>query len=558
MLLDLDHDKSLDPTRVGFKASRLASGRKAGLPILPGFIVSAEASRPHMRLGAKGLALRGSGGARVAVTGEPVTFAADLISAGTELGPSLVVRSSTALEGSGEWAGAFTSYLNLSPTFLPKAVTGCWAAAFSVDALERQRAASIQPGSFPMPVLVQSALRPKSGGVAELDSDGTVVVHGVEGSPVPLLQGWVGGHRAHLSGGERQMEWVGSDLIELVGTASLDVVAASLHTAQRLFGLNRCEWAVDGDVWILQLDVTTPPTSITTPIQVTKQADPDLVRIVQTVMRAPGKLGEELIMPWALAGLPRAGRSINDHPEATIAEAKRLSGELASQVWGLPPNHATRAARRCMSWLRGSDPSKALERLRDLRPPDPNAAAKLTSLVQILRGEMVRLGVVTKAHEAWYLSVKEIAELLEGGRRPSAPRAGIDRWEPFVASVVLTLGASLAGTPASSGIGAGVHSRIDNAEKAASFVSRGVIVADQPVPGLAPLLWDAAGLVTETGSSAAHLFQSARSLGIPAVSGVSLPSDSEHIVAVDGYTGLVATIPLYDKGVSQHLDLPKI
>ncbi len=544
LILDLDHDESLDPTRVGFKASRLASGRKAGLPILPGFVVSAQASWPHMRLGAKGLALRGSGGARVAVTGEPVTFAADLISAGTELGSSLVARSTTALEGSGEWAGAFTSYLNVSPTFLPKAVTGCWAAAFSVDALERQRAASIQPGSFPMPVLVQSALRPKSGGVAELDSDGNMVVHGVEGSPGPLLQGWVAGHRAHLSSEERQMGWTGSDLIELVGTPSLDVVAASLHTAQRLFGLNRCEWAVDGGVWILQLDMTTPPTSNTTPIRVTKQADPDLVRIVQTVMRAPGRLGEELIMPWALAGLPRADRSIDDHPEATIAEAKRLSGELTSQVWGLPPNDAIRAARLCMSGLRGSNPSKALERLRDLRPPDPNAAARLTSLVQILRGDLVRLGVVTQAHEAWYLSAKEIADLLERGRRPSFPRAGIDRWEPFVASVVLTLGASLAGTPASSGIGAGVYSRIDNAENAASFVSRSVIVADQAVPGLAPLLWDAAGLVTETGGSAAHLFESARSLGIPAVSGVSLPGDPEHIVAVDGYTGLVATIPL--------------
>ncbi len=511
-----------------------------------------------MQLGAKGLALRGSGGARMAVTGEPVTFAAALISAGTELGPSLVARSSTSLEASGEWAGAFTSYLNLSPTHLPKAVTGCWAAAFSVAALQRQQAASIQPGSFPMPVLVQSALRPKSGGVAELDSNGTVVVHGVEGSPAPLLQGWVGSHRAHLSGGERQVEWVGSDLIELVGTASLDVVAASLHTAQRLFGLNRCEWAVDGDVWILQLDVTTPPTSIATPTRVTERADPDLVRIVQTVMRAPGKLGEELILPWALAGLPRAGRSIIDHPLATIDEAKRLSGELTSQVWGLPPNDAIAAARRCMSVLRGSDPSKALERLRDLRPPDADAAANLTSLVQVLRSEMVRLGVVTRADEAWYLSPKAIADLLERGRRPSVPRAGIDRWEPFVASVVLTLGASLEGTPASSGIGAGVHSRIDSAETAASFVSRGVIIADQPVPGLAPLLWDAAGLVTETGSSAAHLFESARSLGIPAVSGVSLPGDSEHIVAVDGYTGLVATIPLYDNRVSQNLDLAEI
>ena len=81
------------------------------------------------------------------------------------------------------------------------------AAAFSVNALERQKAAGIQPGSFPMPVLVQRALQPQCGGAAELNSSGTVVVHGVEGPAGPLLQGWVGGHRAHRSDGENG-HWV--------------------------------------------------------------------------------------------------------------------------------------------------------------------------------------------------------------------------------------------------------------------------------------------------------------------------------------------------------------
>jgi phosphoenolpyruvate-protein kinase (PTS system EI component) len=70
-----------------------------------------------------------------------------------------------------------------------------------------------------------------------------------------------------------------------------------------------------------------------------------------------------------------------------------------------------------------------------------------------------------------------------------------------------------------------------------------VIVASQPIPNLAPLLWDAAGLVTESGSPAAHLFESARALRVPAVCGVSLPP-GDHIVAVDGHAGVVATIPL--------------
>jgi phosphoenolpyruvate-protein kinase (PTS system EI component) len=68
-----------------------------------------------------------------------------------------------------------------------------------------------------------------------------------------------------------------------------------------------------------------------------------------------------------------------------------------------------------------------------------------------------------------------------------------------------------------------------------------MVTAPQPVPNLAPLLWDAAGLVTETGSPAAHLFESARALGIPAVCGVEL-TDANQIVAVDGNTGVVATL----------------
>ena len=67
-----------------------------------------------------------------------------------------------------------------------------------------------------------------------------------------------------------------------------------------------------------------------------------------------------------------------------------------------------------------------------------------------------------------------------------------------------------------------------------------IVTSPQPIPNLAPLLWDAAGLVTETGSPAAHLFDSARALGIPSVCGVELP-EGECIVAVDGHTGVVAT-----------------
>jgi phosphoenolpyruvate-protein kinase (PTS system EI component) len=57
------------------------------------------------------------------------------------------------------------------------------------------------------------------------------------------------------------------------------------------------------------------------------------------------------------------------------------------------------------------------------------------------------------------------------------------------------------------------------------------------------LLWDAAGIVTATGSPSAHLFESARALGIPAASGVEVP-EGDQIVAIDGHIGLVAALTM--------------
>ncbi len=78
---------------------------------------------------------------------------------------------------------------------------------------------------------------------------------------------------------------------------------------------------------------------------------------------------------------------------------------------------------------------------------------------------------------------------------------------------------------------------------AQTFRPRDVVVARRPVPGLAALLFDAAALVTTGGGPAAHLFESARALGIPAVCGVHLESvigaeldsvEGEWALAVDG------------------------
>jgi phosphoenolpyruvate-protein kinase (PTS system EI component) len=66
------------------------------------------------------------------------------------------------------------------------------------------------------------------------------------------------------------------------------------------------------------------------------------------------------------------------------------------------------------------------------------------------------------------------------------------------------------------------------------------------------LLWDAAAVVTAGGGPGAHLFESARALGLPAVSGLGVDDFFAEILAggseswamaVDGSAGSVAITP---------------
>ncbi len=76
-----------------------------------------------------------------------------------------------------------------------------------------------------------------------------------------------------------------------------------------------------------------------------------------------------------------------------------------------------------------------------------------------------------------------------------------------------------------------------------------MVVGIRPTPHLAPLLWDASALITTGGGPAAHLFESARAINIPAVCaihldqalGTSLRRANHHkSLAVDGEIGWVA------------------
>lgn len=360
--------------------------------------------------------MRGSGGARLAVMAEPVPRSAHLVATGAQLGGSLVARSSSPLEGGGELAGAFATYIDITPEELPKAVVGCWASAFSVDALGRQRVAGVEPGSMAMAVLVQPAIAPTRGGVAELDHEGGLVVHAVAGSPGPLLQGWEKGVVARRRAGEG---WVSEQASHLIGAEVLDELGSALELAAKRIGVNRCEWGFADRLWLLQLSTVSRPAPTAT--RTRRPVPGELIPMVRALLAAPGVLGAETM------GLSR--------------------------------------------------------------------------------------------------------------------RLGVRSWEPWIAAVAFDHGTVSHGTPAAAGVGAGVRHHADPAT-GATPPRRAVITADLPLSQLSQHIWDAAGLVTATGSPAAHVFEAARSLRLPAVCGVQIPRDGDLIIAVDGYSGTVATLPL--------------
>jgi hypothetical protein len=553
VIFDLDDDRALEPGRAGAKAAWLARGRRAGLPILDGVVVPAGVSVPYLAEGAAALETSGSGRARLVVSATELSgeLQAELDAAVARLPEPLVVRSSTLLEADGAWSGAFTSYLEVFHAEVAKTVAGCWASSFTVSTLQRFAAAGVDPGSAPMAVLVQQALSPEFGGAARLRDD-MVEVTGVVGSPSGLLSGWDPGVQARVvASGVVQ----GDEAADLLGTEAITSVAAVLREAHAELGADECEWAwSDGEVVVLQLgrSPSPRPTTLVVP-SVGSEAAIGLARLVR---RYPGVMGERLVLPWAVAD-PTAHldpvEPIAADPAEALAEAIGHAEVLIAEVWAMPKAVAATAAREALRGLRGTAPDLVIEGLAALRIPDPERSRLVLGLLGGVRDALVRAGAVSHPRVAWHVDPGRARRVFETGEEPDRlDRIGFGRWEPFDAAVVMASGSRAPGTPASPGMACGRLCYVADASGMSSFLARDVVVAPRPLPNLAALLWDAAGLVTLGGGPGAHLFSSARALGIPAVCGVelgdTLGGERGNVVgtlsiAVDGHDGAVYAAP---------------
>jgi phosphohistidine swiveling domain-containing protein len=540
-----------DPALAGVKAARLAAAAGAGLPVLPGWVIPLDASSDAVARGVKALEV-GSGAPAAYLAAMESTVPPDLAE---ELAPRatledqlLVVRSSTLLDDDGRWSGAFTSYLGVGASDLTTAVRGCWASAFSTDALARCRETGIEVGSLRIGVLVQPFLAFEAGGTARVLEDGTAIVTAARGGPAGVVGGRGGGPDVVVGADGRVLD--ASDVAS-IGAGTVEAAAALALLAGEAVGARMIEWGAIGDeLFLLQIGPAPPDAAAfqqpshaaTMPVRMPADAE----RLARLVTAFPGPVGEDLVFPWALGSgdVPDAERIRVSDPASALREARASSSELAAEAWETSPGVARERAAVVARLLLAGRVSDGCREIRDLPAPDTAAARRVVGLLRGVGAFLADAGVIPSASLIWRLPVSELERAISGDR-PSL-RRGPGRWEPFVADVVRSRGLHATGTPVSPGIAAGRPHLLRELRAIGHPGPREVLVTPLPLPHLAPLLWHSAALVSIGGSSGAHLFEVARSLGVPAVIGVD-PAISDggagSLVAVDGDPGMVSILP---------------
>jgi phosphohistidine swiveling domain-containing protein len=252
VLLDLAADGATDGSVVGAKAANLALAGRAGLPVLPGVVLTTAWdhrgwSHPA-RLGRPG----------------PAGDAWEAMSRGGSR--RVVVRSSSTNEdgGSSSMAGVFTSVLDVADW--PSFVT----AVDEVLASGRRAAADGAIGTAAdahMAVLVQPQLDPRWGGVLFgadpiTGSTDRLVVSAVEGGPDALVSGQADGWTATLSPRGRVLEDQSGSGSPLPRSGLRALAALARRAAAAFGGPQDVEWAIDhdGTLWMLQSRPITTPT----------------------------------------------------------------------------------------------------------------------------------------------------------------------------------------------------------------------------------------------------------------------------------------------------------
>jgi hypothetical protein len=568
----LDHPDALDPGRVGAKACRLAAARRAGLSVLDGVVIEVAHSLPFLAAAARVAVESGPAASRLAMM--EFDLPSGLVDAVKEaVGfERLVVRSSSPLEDAGEWSGAFASYVDVGADDLETAVRGCWASMLGRDALERFERAGGDPAATGMAVLVQPAITPSPGGVAETDDSVVRITVADNGELAGLLQGWARGRRAELP---RSGAATGP-AVQAHGTALLEQVAELARACRERLGDDHVEWAFAGGCcYLLQArraKVRSYRPRARRRASASALATEHAADIARAAARFGGASGDELLLPWCFA--PGGVRSLRTAPRGATAPVAGATGPaagatepvrgatavtgnvisaslrsaaraLTAQAWGTDEDEAVELARSAVTRLRDRLDPEAISEFLALAPVDAHQGRLILAAVQRAAATAVAAGQLFDPEDAWRLPPALFDQLLDQAVVRSRPIPAAGRWESFLGEAVLANGRqACSGEPASAGLGAGRLLMLGAPQRLAGTRERWILHVTNPLPAYAPLLWGAAGLISTTGSASAHLFDVARTLGVPGVAGVELPSELGHepVVAVNGLSGEIVIL----------------
>ncbi len=565
----LDEAEALELSIVGAKAARLAAARRAGLPVLPGIVLRAGAAAEPLRAAMAVMAQRGTAAARLFLGDAHVPESlAPLVEAALGPGALLVARSSSPVEAGGDWAGAFSSYVAITADDLSTAVRGCWASMFGRDAAERFDALGLGQADAGMAVLVQPCVTPDPGGVALVgagggagsgegggsgagsgEGGGTVEVTVAERSLSQMLLGWDRG----LQGVVGDDDVPRGPAVERFGADLVAAVARVARSCASVIGDNYLEWAyVEGEVLILQCrstEVASRPDAAGKRPALQAMRSETAARAARIVSRYGGQVGDDLVLSWGLAParpVSRQAPGLWSDDLASLPRLRFVADHLAAVAWGTAPAAALAEAHDVLEALRTRLHPAALARLANLEPVDWSDGLRLIAAVESFGARLAGSGALADPADVWRLSLAKLQDYLANpagaaatGHQPLVP----DPWHGFLFESVWANGMSAAGQPASEGEGAGRVLHLPAPRRLSGSLQRRVLYVPAPEPGFAPLLWRAAGLVAARGSAAAHLFDVARSLGVPAVAGCELADwegADDLVAAVDGFTGWVA------------------
>ncbi len=478
----------------GAKAARLAAARAAGFPVLPAWVLPAAESRPAIRAGAAAVCGGRPAAARRAALGCPpdAALAGELRAAVHSLGGQVIVRSSSPLESDPRWAGAFSSVAEVGPGDVLTAVRSCWAAAFAVDPLARLDACGLPLDALELALLIQPELNPDAGGTAR--------VIPVTGPARP--------------GGPAKTTSPGGPVGTHFGPADVLVGKAGGHLgAFNPLGERAAGHPTPRDV-IMDGAAGRPG-----PIDV----------IVDGVAGHPGGLlagwaeGSSARVRLADPGAPDWPVPAADGPLTGLLGADLVTAvaRLAAGVyWTLGDISIEWASDDGTVWLLQTAPAGPAPVL----PPEPAAAPA---------GHATTTGGQAAALAGPPGLVYAARELM-----------------PLLAAAVQAAGHRVAAQPAAAGQAAGRLVPCRPHQRPAAGCRDAILLIDQPVPALAPLLFAARGVIARGGTAGAHLAEVARSLAVPMVTGCRAelvtgpsPAGDGWLAAIDGSTGAVSLLP---------------